>query len=330
MAVLGLIYLYPKIYHLFYVKNWLADQIWSYSALSCAAQLATFPLAMYYFHQFPVYFLISNLLIVLPVIVIMYAGILFLLIPWTGVLKLMGLGLESSITWMNKGLFYIEQLPYANLSSYHGVAYYLTMSAIIIGLCIALQYRNKPILVVSLVLLLMLVSIQSFNSVSTGERKNITFYTLRKNVAFSFFSGSKAWIYSDLDSADKTLNYSIKAAVEASASEVRFLNLNNKTKNNSLYSDKNFFMFDGWRMLVWDKGFDHRLPSKVAKVDVLLLSGRPKVVLKDVVKFVKFDELLIDATNSDYHIKKWTNEASALSLNYRVLKKSPAYSITLN
>jgi competence protein ComEC len=330
LAVLGLIYLYPKIYHLFYIKNWFADQIWSYTALSCAAQLATFPLAMYYFHQFPVYFLIGNLLIVIPVVVIMYAGILFLFIPWHEVLELLGLGLQYSINWMNKGLFYIEQLPYANFSSYHGAAYYLTIGLIMLGLCIAAQYRNKRILYASFVLLLLLASIQSYDSVVTGNKSAITFYTLRKNLAFGFTNGSKAWVYSDLDGDDNALNYSIRAAVQASASDYKFLNLKQKIKGNSLYSDKNFFMFNGWKMLIWDKEFDRTLPSKEVKVDVLLLSGRPKVVLKDILKVVKFDELVIDATNSNYHIKKWTDEASALSLNYRVLKKSPAYSINLN
>ncbi|HEY0898462.1 MAG TPA: ComEC/Rec2 family competence protein, partial [Sphingobacteriaceae bacterium] len=72
LAVLGLVYIHPKIYHLLHIKNRFVDQVWNYSALSVAAQLATFSLSIYYFHQFPVYFLISNLFIVPPVTLIMY------------------------------------------------------------------------------------------------------------------------------------------------------------------------------------------------------------------------------------------------------------------
>jgi competence protein ComEC len=330
LAVLGLIYFYPKIYHLFYVKNWLGDQVWSYVALSCAAQLATFPLAMYYFHQFPVYFLISNLFIVIPVVVIMYLGLLFLFIPWPVLLKFMGIGLEWGISFMNKGLFTIERLPFASFSSYQNINCYIAIYLIMAGLAMAIQFHSKRVLYLSFLMLLLLVSTQSFTSVATGNKKHITFYTLRKNVAFGFFHGSDAWLYSDLDSGDKTLSYSIKAAVEASATDFKFLSLKQKILDSSLYSDKNFFMFNGWKMLVWDKEFDRKLPFKRVKVDVLLLSGRPKVVLKDVQKVVKFNELLIDATNPDYLIKRWSAEATALSLNYRVLKKSQAYTITLN
>jgi len=42
LAILGLVYLYPKIYRLFYIKNWIGDKLWSYISVSTAAQLATF------------------------------------------------------------------------------------------------------------------------------------------------------------------------------------------------------------------------------------------------------------------------------------------------
>ena len=64
LAVIGIVYFQPKIYRLFYVKNWLLDQAWKITAVSLAAQLATFPLGVYYFHQFPVYFFVSNLLVI--------------------------------------------------------------------------------------------------------------------------------------------------------------------------------------------------------------------------------------------------------------------------
>ncbi|MBC7746094.1 MAG: ComEC family competence protein, partial [Flavobacterium sp.] len=116
LAVFGLIYFHPKIYHLFYIKNKIADSIWSYTALSLAAQLSTFPISIYYFHQFPVYFLISNLLVLLPVSLIMYAGITFLFIPWLILLKPLGYFLNQLILWTNKILYFIEDLPFSSIS----------------------------------------------------------------------------------------------------------------------------------------------------------------------------------------------------------------------
>ena len=58
ISVFGLIYLQPKIYKWIYVKNKWLDKLWSAVALSLAAQLVTFPLSVYYFHQFPMYFIL--------------------------------------------------------------------------------------------------------------------------------------------------------------------------------------------------------------------------------------------------------------------------------
>jgi hypothetical protein len=44
---------------------------------------------------------------------------------------------------------------------------------------------------------------------------------------------------------------------------------------------------------------------------------------------VRFKTLLIDATNPDYKIKIWSDDAKLLVLECRVLKKSPAYIVRL-
>ncbi|KQM66136.1 hypothetical protein ASE74_09630 [Pedobacter sp. Leaf216] len=49
--------------------------------MSLSAQLVTFPLSIYYFHQFPVYFLFGNLFITIPLVLMMYLGIA-ILVPW--------------------------------------------------------------------------------------------------------------------------------------------------------------------------------------------------------------------------------------------------------
>ena len=46
------------------VGGWALDKIWQATALSLAAQVATFGLGLYYFHQFPLSFLVSNLVAV--------------------------------------------------------------------------------------------------------------------------------------------------------------------------------------------------------------------------------------------------------------------------
>ena len=64
LAVGGIGYLYPHIYNLTTIRNVLADKVWALVAVSIAAQAATFPISIYYFHQFPNYFIPANILII--------------------------------------------------------------------------------------------------------------------------------------------------------------------------------------------------------------------------------------------------------------------------
>ena len=57
---------------------WLADAAWQLTVLSIAAQLVTFPLGLYYFHQFPFSFLLSNLIAVPISSAAVYVGVALL------------------------------------------------------------------------------------------------------------------------------------------------------------------------------------------------------------------------------------------------------------
>lgn len=73
LSVLSILYLLPKAENLIHVKNKYLRRIWQMFLLSCVAQLATFPLCLYYFGTFPTYFFVTNLLIVPLVTLIIYS-----------------------------------------------------------------------------------------------------------------------------------------------------------------------------------------------------------------------------------------------------------------
>lgn len=78
-AMLGLFYLMDSLQNVLYVKNkWVRDYVWNPSVMSVSAQLATTPLTFFYFGNFPIYFLLTNLLILLPVTLALYTGVMLL------------------------------------------------------------------------------------------------------------------------------------------------------------------------------------------------------------------------------------------------------------
>jgi competence protein ComEC len=63
-AVLGIVVFQPRWYQLWIPPNGWLDKIWTLITVSLAAQMATLPLTLFYFHQFPVYFWLSGLIVV--------------------------------------------------------------------------------------------------------------------------------------------------------------------------------------------------------------------------------------------------------------------------
>jgi competence protein ComEC len=77
LAVLGILALDKPIASWFFFTTPWKQKMWKMMSVSLAAQLATTPISLYYFHQFPTYFLVANLVLVPLSTVILYSGLAF-------------------------------------------------------------------------------------------------------------------------------------------------------------------------------------------------------------------------------------------------------------
>ncbi len=331
LAVIGLVYLHPKIYHLLYIKNKLLDTIWSYCALSIAAQLATFPISIYYFHQFPLYFLFSNLFIVLPVAAIMYAGIAFLFIPWPVILKPLGWLLSWLITFTDNILFYIENLPFSSLNGIWINTFQYVLMYIVIGCLIwAGSVKSKYAVWCTMLSLIVLSISFSYQAVLNNNRQELIFYSLRKNTAIGYINQNKSYVITDLKPSDKTIGFSIKPYLDSRGASQNKIS----TSSDSLVIptgniQPNFMQFGNYKVLRWNKDFDHQKFKNSLKVDAVLLSGNPQINLVDMNRYILTSLVLIDGTNPDYKIKQWKQQAEELKMPCHILKKNPAYIVQL-
>lgn len=100
-AVAGILLIQPLIVHFWLPPNRVLEYLWQLTAVSIAAQLATFPLSVYYFHIFPNYFLIANLFIIPLSFVVMSVGITFLALSWVPFLG-------DGLGWVVSGLIWVQ------------------------------------------------------------------------------------------------------------------------------------------------------------------------------------------------------------------------------
>ncbi|MDR7129274.1 competence protein ComEC [Algoriphagus sp. 4150] len=97
LAVLGIVMIQPLILNLWLPGYKVLEYIWQLISVSLAAQLVTFPLSLYYFHVFPAYFLLGNLLILPLAFLIMQVGVPLMIFGWVPVL---GEALGWILSWL--------------------------------------------------------------------------------------------------------------------------------------------------------------------------------------------------------------------------------------
>lgn len=118
MAVLGIFLFYPLIDSLFVVRNKIVAYLWNIISLSLAAQLATLPLILYYFGTFPVYFLLSNLVVAPIAVFILSATLLALALGVFPVAaNFVVQGLDFAVRTLNEVMEQIQHWSGAQITS---------------------------------------------------------------------------------------------------------------------------------------------------------------------------------------------------------------------
>lgn len=210
LAVIGLIYLQPKIQHRWYIENKWLNKLWGTIAMSLAAQLFTFPSSIYYFHQFPLYFLISNLFITIPIALLMYLGIIVLL-PGFGFLAPI---FKWLIHFTNDGLEWISKLPFSSLSAIWISKTEFTLLCIALTLLVlALVKLQKTLLLASSGTFLMLQISLAYDDIQAHHQKKTIVFKLPKETAICLIFSNSATVYTTLKPEDNAFRYHIQPAL---------------------------------------------------------------------------------------------------------------------
>jgi competence protein ComEC len=333
LAVAGLVVLQPVVYAWFTFNNKWIDNLWALCSVSIAAQVITFPLSAFYFHQFPVYFLFSNLFIVIPTAVIMYSGIFYLLIPQIPFISV-GLAwtLEKTILLMNYALTWVEHLPFASINKiWLTTIEYLLLYAIIICIFYFLYDRKIWLLRISFALIFLFalsISIKRYRSYNTNS---IAFLNLRKNTGIVFKNGDHAVVLSNLADTDKNYNYSIRPYLDScKISDVVLYQPHQEIRSGFLKKQGNLIQFGDQSLVIINKEYlDTTLAVKL-KTDYLYITGNPKISLAIINKNHEYHTIIIDATNTPKTVQLIADQARTLHANYVVLKRNKSFLATSN
>jgi competence protein ComEC len=333
LAVAGLVILQPVVYKWMDIENKWGDKLWAACSISIAAQVITFPLSAFYFHQFPVYFLISNLFIIIPSEIILATGIFYLILPDIPYISsALGWILEKSILLMDKVLAAIEHFPYAGVNKiWITTSEYLLLYVIIISVFYFLYDRKTWLLKISLACMLLLAISIGFKKWNHSRANNIAFLNLRKHTGIVFKNQNEAIVITDLNDTDKTYRYLIQPYLDScQVSTVHKVLPDSGIRLPFLLKENNLIQFRDKRILIFDKQLQSTELQQKLKTDYLYISGNPATNIDFINKYYDYRLMIIDNTNSNPLIASLQKQAISHHANYRILQRNKSVIIPSN
>ena len=199
IAVLGIIYLYPYFYNLFTFSWGFADKVWALCAVSIAAQLATLPITLFYFHQFPTLFLITNLILIPISTLVMYGGILILVLSEITVVANVLVWLTALlIKIMNASALFFDGVPFCVIDNIHLSIINLVLLYVLIFLVfISIEYKSYKILMGSYAVATLIILISIVFDLQAKKNNELVIYQSDKTNVLAVFSGSRCTQFSD-------------------------------------------------------------------------------------------------------------------------------------
>ncbi|GAB2606623.1 hypothetical protein GCM10026987_00650 [Belliella aquatica] len=187
LALAGILLIQPILVKLWTPKSKVVEYIWQISTVGIAAQLMTFPISAYYFHVFPSYFILSNLVAIPGAFLIMSFGVPFMLfaqIPFLA--KPLAWITEWLIRIVNQLIFGIQELPFAKIEEIFLRPDFMFAYWLILVLALLLATKPEKWQLYGIVVVLLGFGFLRFEKIFKEERNDLMIYSLNKGFSIDF------------------------------------------------------------------------------------------------------------------------------------------------
>jgi len=321
-AVLSIVIFFKPVYQCFYIQNKLLDLVWKTASVTISAQVLTTPISIYQFHQFPNYFLFTNLLAV-PLSSLVLLGELFVcgvaLIPV--VARIAGIVVSWMIFLLNSFIEHMENLPFSLWSNLYInpiqlILFYITIA----GFSYWLLKKNKPSLFLGLLAVLSFVTLRTFSFHKASSQKMILVYNVPKQEAIDFAGGRK---YSCLCDSAVCRNSLIQNFYLQPARTMYRISPDYSLPITQ--KDNVVVRLGSKQIIVIDRTIGLTHPASQIPVDIIVLSKNPSVTIHNLSSSLICRLWVFDSSNSGRKINTWKKECDELGLSYYSIPDKGAF-----
>jgi competence protein ComEC len=270
------------------VVNYLADTV----IVSLVAQLGVLPLSLYYFNQFPLLFLLANIIVIPLSTAILLLGIVVLVLNFIfpSLAIVLGNILSHAITLMNNFIEWIASFDHLVLKD---ISFTLVLNItlyIIIILLVRWMYKRSyartAMLLSSLIVFQLAYTLTALRAQSGNE---MVIFQNRKATILAVKEAEQIAIYS-------------RDSMVAETSVVKEYSKENFNDTLFMVPLENVMWFNNKRILVLDS---LAIEPGNANPDILVLTQSPKVNLERLLAELKPTQVIADGTNYKSYVARW-------------------------
>lgn len=293
-ALFFILWLQPLLAQLWLPKNKTANYFWEILTVSFAAQIGTLPLSIYYFHQFPGLFFVTNLVIIPFLSLIMGLGVLVMVLAAFDFVPIfLAKSLELSIFILNKIINFIaslEQFIFQDIP----FNWQLLLSLYLLIIATIVWFKkpsfNRLVLTLIGIIVFQIAYFETHWNVKT--HRELVIFNSRKSTLIAERNGKNITLYAN----DSLLKTTSKNKMLISYSTGNFSSLKSKKRL------RNLIYFNGNKILVLDS---FGVYPKGIRPDIVVLTQSPKINFERFLQITKPKIVVADASNYRNIQKLW-------------------------
>jgi competence protein ComEC len=311
IALFFILWLQPVLKNIYKPKNKITIYIWEALTVSFAAQIGTLPLCLYYFHQFPGLFFVTNI-IILPILsFIMIAGIVVMIIAiFTSPPLFITMIFEKSIYLLNLTIHAVASLDSFVIRDISFNLFHLwAFSLFIISTIIWIKKPSFSRLLFALISIIMIQFAFILTKIETEKGEELIVYNERNNTLISERSGRNLVLFT-------------RDTIMENNRNINSYLVGNSIALSKIKKIKNVLYFKNTKILIIDS--TKTLPEKV-NPDILILTQTSKINLDRLLQNIRPKIVIADGSNSNSIQKYWNNSCLKKNIPFHSTKEKGYY-----
>lgn len=313
LAVLGIVSIQPLIYKLWKPKLLLIDKLWQIFTVTLAAQIGVAPIGLFYFHQFPGLFFVSNLVVIPFLGVILGFGLLVIVLALVKVLPDWIVTIYSTVIDALNGFiawvaqfedFLLRDIPFTVLQV-------VLCYTIIISFVQFYKFKSYKWLITGLIGIISFQAQLVFSN-HYNESENFIVFNKSRHTILGLRQNSHLLVHHNLDSlkyqTDKVIqNYKV-------GEEINHVTTDNLEFVYKIQKDK---------LLIIDSLGIYKNISFRPKY--ILLRNSPRINLNRLIDSLAPIKIIADASNYKSYVQRWKATCTERKIPFHYTNEKGAY-----